>query len=123
MTTGILLVDDSDYMRRRIGTALGADEYEILAEAPNGAQAVKAFKRHTDEIDVILMDIVMAKANGIKATAAIKQMDPDARIVMCTSVGQLKKMQLSARAGADGYLMKPFADADIIDVIDLVLES
>lgn len=116
-------MDDSDYMRRRIGAALGEETYEVVAEAPNGAQAVREYKRHGEAIDIVLMDIVMSKANGIKSTAAIKQMDPNAQIIMCTSVGQRKKMQLSARAGADGYLMKPFADEDIIDVIDLVLES
>lgn len=108
-------------MRKRIAAALDDKEYEIVAEAPNGAQAVKEYKIHAGEIDVVLMDIVMAQANGIKATAAIKQIDSDARIVMCTSVGQRKKMKLAARAGADGYLVKPFADADIVDAIDLVL--
>nr|WP_248907538.1 response regulator [Halocatena marina] len=107
-------------MRRRIAAALD-DEYEIVAEAPNGAQAVKEYKINAGKIDIVLMDIVMAQANGIKATAAIKQIDPDARIVMCTSVGQRKKMKLAARAGADGYLVKPFADADIVDAINLVL--
>lgn len=120
MPLRILLVDDSDFMRRRIATALDDDEYQIVAEAPNGVQAVKEYKKHAGEIDVVLMDIVMAQANGIKATAAIKQIDPEARIVMCTSVGQRKKMQLAARAGADGYLMKPFADADIEHAIESV---
>jgi two-component system chemotaxis response regulator CheY len=121
MPIGTLLVDDSEFMRRRIAAALDDEEYEIVAEASNGEQAVKEYKIHTDKIDVVLMDIVMAQTNGIKATAAIKQIDLDARIVMCTSVGQQKKMKLAARAGADGYLIKPFADAEIVDAIDLVL--
>lgn len=121
MPLRILLVDDSDFMRRRIATALDDDEYQIVAEAPNGVHAVKEYKKNAGEIDVVLMDIVMAQANGIKATAAIKQIDPDARIVMCTSVGQRKKMKLAARAGADGYLMKPFADADIVHAIESVI--
>lgn len=120
MPLRILLVDDSDYMRRRIAAALDEDAYEIVAEAANGARAVQEYKGNADDIDVVLMDIVMSRANGIKATAAIKQIDPDARVVMCTSVGQRKKMKLAARAGADGYVTKPFDDADIVDAIDSV---
>jgi two-component system chemotaxis response regulator CheY len=121
MTIGILIVDDSDYMRSRLTNALDEDEYEIVAEAPNGVWAVQEYKEHRDDIDVVLMDIVMRKANGVKATAAIKQIDPGSRIVMVTSVGQRKKMKLAAKAGADGYVTKPFDDRDIVDAITSVL--
>jgi len=117
MPIGILVVDDSDYMRRRLKTALDEDAYEIVAEASNGAWAVQKYKQHQDEVDLIMMDIVMRKANGMKATAAIKQIDPDVKVVMCTSVGQRKKMMLAAKAGADGYIKKPFDDEDIAEAI------
>lgn len=118
---GILIVDDSDYMRRYLKQILDDDEYEIVAEASNGAWGVQMYKEHRDEIDIVMMDIVMRKANGVKATAAIKQLDEDARILMCTSVGQKKKMELAARAGADGYVTKPFNDAAICNAIDHVM--
>jgi two-component system chemotaxis response regulator CheY len=117
MPIGILVVDDSDYMRRRLKTALDEDAYEIVAEASNGAWAVQKYKQHQDEVDLIMMDIVMRKANGMKATAAIKQIDPAVKVVMCTSVGQRKKMMLAAKAGADGYIKKPFDDGDIAEAI------
>ena len=118
---GILIVDDSDYMRSRLKNVLDEDTYVIVDEAPNGAWAVQKYKEHREAIDVVLMDIVMRKANGVKATAAIKHIDPDARVLMCTSVGQRKKMKLAARAGADGYVTKPFDDEDIVTAIDGVL--
>lgn len=121
MALGILIVDDSDYMRARIKSALGEDDYEIVAEAENGAWAVKQFKKHQDEIDLVMMDIVMRKANGVKATAAIKKLDPETEIIMCTSVGQRKKMQLAAKAGADGYITKPFGDDDVAQAIAEVI--
>ena len=120
-TIGILIVDDSDYMRSRLKNVLDDTKYYIVDEAPNGAWAVQKYKEHADEVDVVLMDIVMRKANGVKATAAIKHIDEDARVLMCTSVGQRKKMKLAARAGADGYVTKPFDDDDIIEAIDGVL--
>lgn len=123
MSLGIMIVDDSDYMLSRLKSALGQGEYEIIDEAPNGAWAVQKYKEHQEDIDLVLMDIVMKKANGVKATAAIKQLDPDSRIIMCTSVGQRKKMKLAARAGADGYITKPFDDQDIIDAINEVMKT
>ena len=121
MTLGILIVDDSDFMRSRLKKALDDDVYTIVAEAPNGAWAVKRYKQYREQIDLVLMDIVMRKANGVKATAAIKELDPDVKVIMCTSVGQRKKMKLAARAGADGYVTKPFDDEDIIGAINDVM--
>jgi len=121
MTLGVLIVDDSDFMRRRLKKALEGDEYEIVAEAPNGAWAVKEYNKHGEEIDLVMMDIVMRKANGVKATAAIKRLDEDAKIIMCTSVGQRKKMKLAARAGADGYVTKPFSDEDLVAAVTDVM--
>ncbi|WP_254536969.1 response regulator [Halomarina litorea] len=118
---GILIVDDSDYMRSRLKSVLDEDTYVVVDEAPNGAWAVQKYKEHREDVDVVLMDIVMRKANGVKATAAIKHIDPDARVLMCTSVGQRKKMKLAARAGADGYVTKPFDDEDIVTAIDGIL--
>jgi two-component system chemotaxis response regulator CheY len=121
MTLGVLIVDDSDFMRRRLKKALEGDDYEIVAEAPNGAWAVREYNKHGEEIDLVLMDIVMRKANGVKATAAIKRLDEDAKIIMCTSVGQRKKMKLAARAGADGYVTKPFSDEDLVAAVTDVM--
>jgi two-component system chemotaxis response regulator CheY len=121
MSLGILIVDDSDYMRSRLRSALDDGDYYVVDEAPNGAWAVKKYKEHRGSVDLVLMDIVMRKANGVKATAAIKQLDPDVKVIMCTSVGQRKKMKLAARAGADGYVTKPFEDDDIIGAINEVM--
>jgi two-component system chemotaxis response regulator CheY len=121
MPLGILIVDDSDYMRSRIKSALDDDRFYIVAEAPNGAWAVKLYRKFHEEIDLVMMDIVMRKANGVKATAALKKLNDRVAVIMCTSVGQREKMKLAAKAGADGYLTKPFTDEDITDAIEDVL--
>lgn len=121
MTIGILIVDDSDFMRQRLKNALPEDDYRIVGEAPNGTWAIHLYKENEADIDVILMDIVMRKANGLKATAAIKRLDEDVQVVMCTSVGQRQKIQLAARAGADAYITKPFEDQELVDAIEGVL--
>jgi two-component system chemotaxis response regulator CheY len=120
MTTGILIVDDSGYMRQRVKAAFDDDEFYVVDEAENGADAVRKYKQFSDKVDLVMMDIVMKKANGVKATSAIKQIDPNAKIVMCTSVGQRKKMKLAAKAGADGYVTKPFDDEEIMAAVESV---
>jgi two-component system chemotaxis response regulator CheY len=121
MAIGVLIVDDSDYMRTHVTSAFPDEGFDIVAEAADGAEAVKQFKRHQDEVDLVMMDIVMRKANGVKATAAITELDSSVKIVMCTSVGQKKKMKLAAKAGADGYIIKPFDADDIAEVVEKVL--
>lgn len=122
MSVGILVVDDSDYMRTHVSSALSGEMFDIVAEATDGAEAVKLFKQHRDEIDLVMMDIVMRKANGVKAAAAITELDSGTRIIMCTSVGQRKKMKLAAKAGADGYIIKPFDADDVEEAVNEVLD-
>ncbi|AXR78565.1 chemotaxis protein CheY [Natrarchaeobaculum sulfurireducens] len=110
MSTGVLIVDDSHFMRNLLRQIVEQD-HRIVGEATNGAEAVKLYKEH--DPDVVMMDIVMPKCNGIKATAAIKKIDPDARVIMCTSVGQREKMKLAVKAGADGYVTKPFEEPSV----------
>lgn len=123
MKTGILIVDDSEFMRQRVKSALADDEYRIVAEAPNGAWAIQTYKENADEVDVVLMDIVMRKANGLKATAAIKKLDDDVRVIMCTSVGQREKMKLAVKAGADGYVTKPFEEESVMKALKDVVPA
>jgi two-component system chemotaxis response regulator CheY len=110
MSKEVLIVDDSHFMRNLLGQILESD-YTVVAEASNGAEAVKLYKEH--DPDIVMMDIVMPKCNGIKATAAIKKLDPDSRVIMCTSVGQREKMKLAVKAGADGYVTKPFEEPSV----------
>lgn len=123
MTTGVLVVDDSDYMRVHVSAALDDDEFEVVAEAENGSEAVKLFKQHQDDIGLVMLDIVMRKANGVKAAAAITELDPETKIIMCTSVGQEKKMKLAAKAGADGYIIKPFDGDDVAEAVGEVFDD
>jgi two-component system chemotaxis response regulator CheY len=110
MAKEVLIVDDSHFMRNLLKQIL-EDDYVIVEKAANGAEAVKLYKEH--EPDIVMMDIVMPKCNGIKATAAIKKLDPESRVIMCTSVGQREKMKLAVKAGADGYVTKPFEEPSV----------
>jgi two-component system chemotaxis response regulator CheY len=120
MSQGVLIVDDSHFMRNLL-TQILEGEFDILGEASNGAEAVKMYKEH--EPDIVMMDVVMPKCNGIKATAAIKKLDPNARVIMCTSVGQREKMKLAVKAGADGYVTKPFEEESVMKALQDVVPA
>jgi two-component system chemotaxis response regulator CheY len=106
---------------RNLLTQILEGEFDIVGEASNGAEAVKMYKEH--EPDIVMMDVVMPKCNGIKATAAIKKLDPNARVIMCTSVGQREKMKLAVKAGADGYVTKPFEEESVMKALKDVVPA
>ena len=110
----VLIVDDSAFMRNLLQQLLDG-EHEVVGEAENGVEAVELY-RELDP-DVVTMDVVMPIRDGIEATSAIKESDPEARVVMCTSVGQEEKMRAAVEAGADGYITKPFQKPNVLEAI------
>ena len=118
MAQDVLLVDDSEFMRNLLREIL-AGEFEIVGEAENGVEAVEMYKEHRP--DLVMMDIVMPIRDGIEATAEIKNGDAGAHVIMCTSIGQEEKMKKAVKAGADGYITKPFQKPSVMDAIEDVL--
>jgi two-component system chemotaxis response regulator CheY len=118
MPKEVLLVDDSEFMRNLLREIL-EEEFEIVGEAENGVEAIELYKEHAP--DLVMMDIVMPIRDGIEATSEIKEADPSAHIIMCTSIGQEEKMKRAVKAGADGYITKPFQKPSVMDAISDVL--
>jgi two-component system chemotaxis response regulator CheY len=118
MARSVLVVDDSAFMRNLLKQLL-EDDHEVVGEAENGVEAVELY--HDLDPDVVTMDVVMPIRNGIEATAEIKGDDPNASVIMCTSVGQEEKMREAVEAGADGYITKPFQKPNVLEAIDDVV--
>jgi two-component system, NarL family, response regulator LiaR len=101
----IIIVDDHSVVRQGLRMFLGSDpELEVIAEARNGAEAVEL--THQLHPDVILMDLLMPVMDGIQATGAIRQSEPDTEVIALTSVLDDNSVVDAVRAGAIGYLMK-----------------
>ena len=120
MARSVIIADDSEFMRNLLREILEED-HEILGEAENGVEAVDLYEEK--DPDLVMMDIVMPIRDGIDATAEIKDDDPNASVIMCTSVGQEEKMKEAIRAGADGYITKPFQKPSVIEAIDDVVTA
>jgi len=116
----VLIADDSEFMRNLLHEILEED-HNIVGEVENGVEAVETYKEH--DPDLVMMDIVMPIRDGIEATDEIKTSNPDANVIMCTSVGQEEKMKEAVKAGADGYITKPFQKPSVMEAIEDVVPS
>jgi two-component system chemotaxis response regulator CheY len=117
----ILIVDDTLFMRTLLKNILFSGGHAIVGEAVDGEDGITKYKELKP--DLVTMDIVMPKLNGIEALKAIKEIDPAAKIVMCTAVGQEQMVKLAIKSGAKGYIIKPFQAPKVLEEVKNVLAS
>lgn len=119
MAHRILIVDDAAFMRMMIKDILVKNGFEVVAEAENGAQAVEKYKEHSP--DLVTMDITMPEMGGITALKEIKQIDAQARIIMCSAMGQQSMVIDAIQAGAKDFIVKPFQADRVLEAINKTL--
>jgi two-component system chemotaxis response regulator CheY len=120
MTAEVLIADDSEFMRNLLREIL-EENHTVVEEAENGVEAVELYGEY--DPDLVMMDIVMPIRDGIEATAKITDVDPNANVIMCTSVGQEERMKQAVKAGADGYITKPFQKPSVLEAINDVMPA
>jgi two-component system chemotaxis response regulator CheY len=120
-TKRVLIVDDAVVMRMMIKGILSKNGYEIVGEAQNGAEAVEKYRALTP--DLVTMDMVMPEMDGISAVKEIVANHPDARIIMCTSMGQQALVVEAIQAGAKSFITKPFQPPKILETLQKVLAA
>ena len=111
MKKKVLLVDDAAFMRMMLKKVLEELNFEIVAEAKSGKEAVRLYNQYKP--DLVTMDLSMPEMDGIEATARIIEKDPQAKIVICSALGQKRKIIESVKAGAKDYILKPFDKANV----------
>ena len=96
-------------------------QFEIIGEAANGLEAIEQYKKL--QPDIVTMDITMPGISGIEAVHEIISIDPLAKIVMVTALGQQKLIVDALDAGAKDFLTKPFDPNQLVQVLRNVIES
>ncbi|MED4934572.1 response regulator [Heyndrickxia coagulans] len=119
MAKKILIVDDAAFMRMMIKDILTKNGYDVVAEAADGAQAIEKYKEHRP--DLVTMDITMPEVDGIGALKEIKKIDPDAKVIMCSAMGQQAMVIDAIQAGAKDFIVKPFQADRVIEAIQKTL--
>ncbi|KKO53273.1 MULTISPECIES: response regulator [Paenibacillus] len=119
MANRILIVDDAAFMRMMIRDILTKNGFEVVGEAQDGAQAIEKFKELRP--DLITMDITMPEMDGIAALKEIKKTDPNAKVIMCSAMGQQAMVIDAIQAGAKDFIVKPFQSDRVIEAINKTL--
>lgn len=119
MANKIMIVDDAAFMRMMIKDILTKNGYEVVAEAADGAQAVEKYKEH--QPDLVTMDITMPEMDGIAALKAIKEINPNAKVIMCSAMGQQAMVIDAIQAGAKDFIVKPFQADRVLEAIGKTL--
>jgi len=119
MSNNILVVDDAAFMRMMIKDILTKNGYNVVGEAENGQQAVEKYAELNP--DLVTMDITMPEMDGITALKKIKETSPDAKILMCSAMGQQAMVIDAIQAGAKDFIVKPFQADRVIEAIQKAL--
>ena len=120
MSHTVLVCDDAIFMRTMISDILTQAGYEVIGEAETGTQAVARFKELNP--DLVTMDIVMPDMGGIDAVREIVKIAPQARVLMCSAMGQQALVVEAIQAGAKDFVVKPFQPARVLEAVERVLE-
>lgn len=110
----ILVVDDATIMRLMLKHLFENNDFTVV-EAANGREAVELYSAHKP--DLVTMDITMPDMDGITAVKEILKIDPAAKIIMCSAMGQVDKVKAAVMAGAKSFLVKPLQPERVLATV------
>jgi len=121
MGARVLIVDDLSFIKIVIRDILEKTGFEVVGEASNGVEAIELFAK--TKPDIVLMDITMPRMDGIQALKEIINLDKNAKVIMCSALGQQKLIIQAIQYGAKDFIVKPFKAERIVGAIKKVLTS
>ena len=119
MAQRVLVCDDAIFMRTMISDILSGAGYEVVGEAETGVQAIERYRALRP--DLVTMDIVMPDMGGIDAVREIVKEDANAKILMCSAMGQQALVVEAIQAGAKDFVVKPFQPSRVLEAVQRVL--
>lgn len=111
----ILIVDDAAFMRMMLRDILTKNGYEVAGEACNGVEALSKYAEV--QPDLVTMDITMPDVDGLQATSNIMKEYPNAKIIMCSAMGQQAMVIEAIQKGAKDFIVKPFQAERVLEAI------
>ena len=118
MSLRIMVVDDALFMRNMLKDIFVRAGYEVVAEAESGENALALYQEHKP--DLVTMDIVMPRKSGIEALQEIMAADPVACVVMVSALGQDSLVLEAVESGARDFIVKPFKEDKVFDIVKRV---
>jgi two-component system chemotaxis response regulator CheY len=115
----ILIVDDAAFMRMMVKDNLKKSGFSEFAEAGNGDEAIEQYQKESP--DLVLLDITMPVKDGISALQEIREKDPDAKVVMCSAMGQESMVIEAIKLGALDFIVKPFKPERLLQTVKNII--
>lgn len=119
MPKRVLITDDALFMRVTLKNMLTKNGYEVVGEAANGRESVEMYK--SLKPDLVTMDITMPEMDGISAVREIKLFDTNAKVIMCTAMGQKNMVMEAVQAGAKDFIVKPFQPDKVLESVQKLI--
>lgn len=120
MDRGILIVDDLQFIRISIKEILEKNSFVVVGEAENGIEALEFFEKYKP--DIMLLDITMPILSGLDALKILKSKYPQAKVIMCSAMGQQKYIIRAIQLGARDFVIKPFKAERLLSSIRKTME-
>ena len=120
MGINVLIADDLKFIKLVLRELLEKAGFRVVGEASNGEEAVELYQEKRP--DVVLMDITMPKMDGLAALKQILKLDPQAKLIMCSALGQQNLIVQALQLGAKDFIVKPFRDERVVAAIKKVLD-
>jgi two-component system chemotaxis response regulator CheY len=108
-------------MRMMLKNILTSNGYEIAGEAENGVMGLAKFKELKP--DLVIMDMIMPEMGGIDAVREMVKVDANAKVIMCSAMGQQALVVEAIQQGARDFIVKPFQPSNVLEAVSKVLQS
>jgi len=112
----VLIVDDAAFMRLMLRSMLESNGFTVVGEAENGVVGVKKYKELSP--DIVTMDITMPIMDGLQALKEVREINPDAKVIMVSAMGQEHLVRDAIMGGAKGFVVKPFKEDVILSALN-----
>ena len=119
MAVNVMIVDDLAFIKIVLRDILEKSGFRVVGEASNGDEAIRVYLDKRP--DVVLMDITMPGMDGLTALKKIREHDPDARIIICSALGQQRLIVQAIQLGARDFIVKPFQPQRVISSLKKAL--
>lgn len=117
----LLIVDDSNIIRRKIERCNDFEQFSVVGSAANGAEALQLFQQIRPQ--VVTMDLTMPEMDGIACIQQLVALDPDVRILVISALSDKATGIEALKKGARGFLCKPFSEEQLIEALTELTED
>ena len=121
MAFRVLLADDLYFMRMVQKDVLEAKGFQIVGEASTGTEALAMYEQLRP--DIVILDITMPEMNGLEAMKRIFALEPDAKIIICSAIGQQSLIVDAINSGIKDFIVKPFKPERLLSAINKALQE